>query len=288
MSNDPRKEASTIEIILVSYDEKFGKIRVTGMARDTEDPAILAIPTMRWDEKARKSVPDEETYAAAIETLTEIGLGSAVQDGEILVEDLGSIEDDLTYEGFYDPDRQFASLSPIKVFIRPQKLDADTAKFLRKKENKVAVFESHPVADWEAGGTYQVLFPMINQNGDHVDLKVSSIVSDDSKVSLRYIDDDLRRHQDKMNEEDISEKRREMLRKSFNVLLASKKERTQKRLHDSLGWDIEKMVEEGQTVKFSLAVQQSNFMGRDTYFLEAELEDDDAEAVNSDLVHADD
>lgn len=286
---DPRKTPQNIEILMSDNSEE--KIKLVGMTEDQE-PATLTLRKQKWDEGKKEFVADPETYAEAAETLVEMGLGEAVVDGEILEEKL----DELTagapvFQGYIDPERGFASLTPIKSFPRPIKLDSKTAKFFRSRANVANVYESYPLAEWAQGMQFQILFPASSPDGEKIDLKISQVLAstdgdeDDKKVSLKYDKGGARSIQEKLAKStDMNADRRGKLETMFNKAVAKQRAAAVSRLSDTLGWDVEKMVEDETTVKFTVTVDQNEFNGEVHYFMVANIVGDDEEAVNSDLL----
>lgn len=286
-ADDPRKVARKFEILFTECNAE--KIKIMGMSTDDEEfTGTLTIKKKSYDEDTKEFVNDPEVYAEAADTLTRMGLGAAVSNGEIMDDVVTDTADEVGFfEGYVDPSNNRLSLDPIKVFEKPVKITAATNKHFKSRARLSDVLVTEPLTLWEEGMMVQMYFRDRDETGaDHL-YKISQVLTEDEngnekKLSVKFSKglDELAK---RLREGKVKADKVKKMERFVKVSAEKQYKELCENFDKYLGWNIPQMVEEGARFKFTRTMQSNDFKNETHYFILANPVDDDEEAVNADL-----
>lgn len=276
-----KNEKTTVEMLMVQADD--ARITIFAEEQNSGEPVTMNIFTQKFDSTENKFVADDEAYQKAIDTLTEIGLGEYVQNGEILTEDIDV--DNKTFEAYTDPEDGRASLSPIRNIVRAEKVTTVVRNRLAKMNNEV--FAVSTVGEFPGTRLEAFIEADVDGDGEYKLYRISSFemppVSDEDdpkRVPLKYLTNQLSKTRDGItNNTKLSAANRAKMERLFDKQLDVSRSRMIRDLNAELGIDFEADLLASsenepmrEIVPVRINVENTDLNGQKNYYLTAEVQ----------------
>lgn len=220
-------------------------------ANGQDDSVVVRIPFAKFDPVRRKYNADTEAMARANKTLDKF-FGTDVANAETDIVDKPC-------EIYLRDGRGY--LYPVKPFVPFTSLTGEYTKALKKLATKGTVFETVPLTEWEGGHRFNFGIKA-ELDGEMHNIRISQFEVETPegglrRVGVKYETESSERFVNAMNNTQLSDDQRKRLEAAITAEFNKARQARIKELDESLGIDVESMLQNDDSFKVTVSVTLS-------------------------------